>query len=251
MALALLVTSGLVVGCGDDGDGQAGGGGAAEGGGSAGAVPQGAGGAGGGEPACAPADVLEELNEFVAAYSDTVGLLAGQPGPSEATAFYLAPALPDPPAVSATFATLFMTCTEATTFDPYCELDRCSQLECTGEGAGLDNHYYLDGTVVSGEYSFEQLDIDHHWLDGAEGTTFDMTLVASGPGGRTWDATGTGALDTDSGEIELTFAALLGEETVLTFAVTETTHEGSLVAGGVTVASVNDEGVLVATGECP
>ncbi|MBL8739862.1 MAG: hypothetical protein JNK04_02175, partial [Myxococcales bacterium] len=231
--MRLLVLLGLapVASCGDDSPVGGGGtvlaGGTSAAGGSnagasdAGGAPAGGsnsdgggnlGGMGGGASgACVPADVLAELNEFVTTFGQAAALLAGHPGPSEATGFYLAPGLPEPPAVVATFAgPLIMVCSDPLLYDPYCEQGHCSRIECTGDGAAWDFHFYLDGPFQSDDFSFSQLDIDHHWADGAAGTTFDFALAATGPADRVWDATGTGALDLESGALELTFPDLLG-----------------------------------------
>jgi hypothetical protein len=209
-------------------------------------------GGGGGGAACLPADVLTELNTFLTSFGQASALLAGHPGPSEATGFFLAPGLPEPPAVVAIFAgPLVMVCSEPLLYDPYCEEGRCSRIECTGDGAGWDFHFYLDSPLQSDGFSFSQLDIDHHWADGASGTTFDFALVAMGPEDRSWDATGTGALDLESGALDLTFPDLLGHAADLTYLSAPSGDEGTLIVDGVTVATVNGSGQLVATGDCP
>ncbi|NUP11809.1 MAG: hypothetical protein HOW73_37655 [Polyangiaceae bacterium] len=270
-AIALGLAALMVVACGDDepvgggGSGEggaggspsdAGGGGAVSGGGGAsntGGAPAdgGAGGTGGGA-ACAPDDVLEALNVFLTDFTAATDLLSGHPGELEATGFYLAPGLPKPPGVVAVYAgPLIAPCSEPLTYDPYCEEGRCTRIECTGDGAGWIHHFYLDGAVQSDGFSVAQLDIDHAWQDGSEGTTFELSLTAAGPEQRTWDGIGTGALEPELGSVEITFAELLGHETVLTYSVTPSTHEGSLVTGGVEVAVVDASGMLVATGDCP
>ncbi len=269
--LAVCLGTGSVVACGDSsspgggGSAPAGGAGAAGGSLEGGSEPGGAseggsnsaggglGGTGGGTNGeCVPADVLSELNEFLTTFGQAAALLAGHPGPSEAAGFYLAPGLPEPPAVVATFAgPLIMVCSDPLLYDPYCEQGHCSRIECTGDGAGWDFHFYLDGPFQSDDFSFSQLDIDHHWADGAAGTTFDFALAATGPADRVWDAIGTGALDLESGALELTFPDLLGHAALLTYLSARSGDEGALVVDAVTVATVNAAGQLVATGDCP
>ncbi|MBL8741596.1 MAG: hypothetical protein JNK04_10895, partial [Myxococcales bacterium] len=176
---------------------------------------------------------------------------AGHGGTNEAAGFFLAPGLPEPPAIIATFAGLFMACTEPVLFDPFCDQGRCTQIECTGDGAGWSYHFSLDESVSAEGFALASVNIDHHWADGDSGTTFDFATEATGPADRSWNATGNGALGLDAASIELTFPALFGSPAALTYAVTGSSHEGSLAMGGVEIAVVGPTGTLEATGDCP
>jgi hypothetical protein len=238
--LLFLFGFGLLTGCGDD---------EPSGGGGSGAGGSGAGGSN--EEACAPDDVLAQLDDFLTKFEASASGVAGHGGQFEATGFYLAPGLPMPPAIPAEFFSIFMGCTRAAVFEPACVMGRCTQLECTGRGGGWSNHYTLDGAVTADGFGFELLDIDHHWADGADGTTLDYALVATGPQDRAWDATGSAVMGAESASLELTFAELFGEEAVLTFAASPSSHEGSIAIGDVTIAATNADGALEATGDCP
>lgn len=204
----------------------------------------------GGAPDCAPEEVLLELNAFLSVFESAIEAVAGHASSNEATGFFLAPGLPQPPSTPGEFASIFMPCTRATLFVPYCTMGRCTQLECTGDGAGWVNHFTLEQPLEARGFRFEELAIEHHWTDGADGTTFDYALTASGPEDRGWDATGSGALDPMSGEIELTFPALLGGTGVLTFSASMDGYSGALLAADTAVATVSARGLLEPTDAC-
>ena len=254
--IALLPLVLLVSACGDSAlEGGAPSGGAAAGGAGGAETSGGAGGTdetgGGGAPSCADPAVMAELTDFLSRFEQAASALAGHGASNEAAGFFIAPGLPEPPAIIATFAGLFMACTEPVLFDPFCDQGRCTQIECTGDGAGWSYHFSLDETVSAAGFSLASVDIAHHWADGESGTTFDFATEATGPGDRSWNATGSGALGQDSATLELTFPTLFGSPAVLTYEVTESSHEGSLIVDGVEIAAVGPTGALEPTGDCP
>jgi hypothetical protein len=198
--------------------------------------------------------VLATLQEHLDSLVATAQVMAGHPGPVEATGFLLAPGLPSPPAVSNVFAgPLIMECATAMSYDPYCEPDgRCSQIECTGRGAGWIMHHWVDPTpFTSGRWSFEEARADTRWADGATGVTFELEVTATGEG-NDWSMTGTGLMDLEVMEVSEQYPGLFeaGQAEVILSASPEATT-GAVVIDGITVAATDAQGDLQATGDCP
>lgn len=130
--------------------------------------------------ACLPTDVLAAIDRHAMDLVGTAGALAGHPSQVEATGFLLAPALPAPPALAASFAgPLVMTCSEALVYEPSCEEGRCSQLECTGRGAGWRNHLWIEPPVESKGWTIAAVDVSLVWEEGASGTSFTIATPGS------------------------------------------------------------------------
>jgi hypothetical protein len=194
--------------------------------------------------ACLPDDVLAAIDRHA---------LAGHPSEAEATGFMLAPGLPAPPALSASFAgPLVMTCSEALVYDLYCEAGRCSQLECTGRGAGWRNHLWLEEPVASGGWSFEAVDVSIVWEDGASGTSFTIETEATSPDGRDASMTAEGFMGVDALTVIERFPELHPRgATVLEYTDDSAGFYGLLAIDDAVVAGVDATGHLVATGDCP
>jgi hypothetical protein len=211
---------------------------------------------GGGDGAmggCLPADVLAAINRHALDLVGTAALLAGHPSPTEVTGFLLAPALPAPPALSAVFAgPLVMTCAEPLVYEPYCEEGRCSQIECTGRGAGWIHHLWIERPVAAQGWLFEQADVYLHWDEGETGTSFTITTTARGPAGVDASMSSAGVMDVHELSFVATFPALhpVGV-TTLEYADDAAGYRGRLTIDETLAAEVDATGNLVATGECP
>lgn len=239
-------SSGSAASSGSGGDGATGG----SGDGGAGAL----GGGGGGPTGCVDPVVLATLQEHLDSLVATAQVMAAHPGPFEATGFLLAPGLPSPPAVSNVFAGPLITeCATPMSYDPFCEAEgRCSQIECTGRGAGWIMHHWVEpAPFTSGRWSFEEVRADTHWDDGASGVTFELEVAATGQG-KDWSMTGTGQMDLELMEVSEQYPGLFeaGEAEVTLSSSPEATT-GAVVIEGVTVAATDAQGQLQATGDCP
>lgn len=203
--------------------------------------------------ACLPPDVLATLNAHVDELFATTQLTASHPSEFEAVSFYAVPGMPTPPAISAQFASLFMICSAPTLYDPFCEEGRCTRIECTGDGAGLIVHAYLDAPpFVSGDWNFATADLDIAWADGATGITFTIALDATGPAGKNWAMTGNGSMDLGVLEISEVFTELFPEgDGTMTYNADPNTASGSIDVAGVDVATVDMTHHFVPTGDCP
>jgi hypothetical protein len=202
---------------------------------------------------CPSAEVLAAIDQHAHDLVATAGLLAGHPGPSEANGFLLAPGLPSPPAISAVFAgPLIMPCSAPLSYDPYCEEGRCSQIECTGEGAGWIMHFWLQPASMSGDWDFDDVTVDSLWIDGNPGLTFDIATVSTGPDGVDMSMTGNGEMDLGGMTVTETFPALHDAgPTTLEYTDDAAGFSGQLTIADVVVATVDAGGHLVPTGECP
>lgn len=220
-------------------------------GGSAGAGAQDGGGSGGGAGCLSP-DVLSVLDEHLSNVFASGSLLATHPSAAEATSFFHAPGLAEPPGFTAIYASLFMQCSAPTLFDPYCEEDHCTRIECTGEGAGWVEHAYLDTPPFeSGGFTFSAASVDNAWADGATGTTFTIAATATGPGGADWSVTGSGALAPSGVTLEESFPSLFSQGAATLSYDSKATPKGGLELGGVVIAEIGPDDHLVATGACP
>lgn len=203
--------------------------------------------------ACLPTDVFMALDRHVLDLVGTAGALAGHPSESEVTGFLLAPGLPTPPALSASFAgPLVMTCSEPLVYDSFCEEGRCSQIECTGRGAGWRNHLWLEEPVQSDGWTIEGVDVSIVWEDGATDTWFSITTTAIGPEETDMTMTGAGVMDVDELVFSEQFPGLHpAGVTRLAYTDDATGYRGQLSIDDVVVAEVDAMGSLVPTGDCP
>lgn len=203
--------------------------------------------------ACVPTDVFTAIERHALDLVGTAGLLAGHPSEAEVTGFLLAPGLPAPPALSASFAgPLVMTCSEPLVYDRFCEEGRCSQIECTGLGAGWRHHLWLEAPVQSDGWAIEEVDVSIVWEEGATGTWFSIATTGSGPEETDMTMTAAGLMDVD----ELVFAEEFpglhpAGVTRLAYTDDSTGYRGQLSIGDVVVAEVDVTGGLTPTGDCP
>lgn len=268
--VALVLVS-FVAACGqsDSNEGKTGTGGAASGGsanggsggssggssggtagGTAGTGAADGGGSGGGS--CLGADVLSTLDDHLQDVIASGSLLATHPSANEATSFFLAPGMPEPPGFVATFASLFMPCSDPTLYDPFCEEGHCTRIECTGEGAGWVNHAYLDSTPFeAGGFSFSAATLDNAWADGATGSTFTIAATATGPGGTDWSMTGSGTLDLAGVTLQESYPNLFSAGEATLSYDSAASPKGGVEVAGVVIAEVGVDGHLAATGACP
>jgi hypothetical protein len=181
-------------------------------GGSAGQV--GDGGEGGSDSGSHCADYLDEevlgvLSVHAHDLSLSAILLAGHASEREMVGFFVVPGLSGEDGVPGSFLIPVDTCSEPTMFDPFCEMNRCSRLACTGEGAGWTVSYWLEEPAQIAEFDFESARVDTTWADGATGIGFELQTAATGPGDRAWDVIGSGTMDVDAIEATVTFQKLL------------------------------------------
>ena len=206
---------------------------------------------GGEEIQCLPPVIFAAIDQHAHDLAATAGLLAMHPSANEVSGFLLAPGLPNPPALPASFAGLFMPCTDPTTFTEFCEMGRCSQIECTGEGSSWTHHVWLEDPIRAQEWAFEAVDIRLYWT-GSTGITFDIETTQTGPAGEAVSLVGAGEMDVASMSVSETFPSLhVAGDTVLDYAEDAGGHSGQLTIAGVVVAEVDGAGHLVPTGDCP
>lgn len=200
---------------------------------------------------CLPADVFAAIDQHAHDLVSTADLLATHPSEAEVTGFMLAPGLPEPPALAASFAgPLVMTCSQPLLYDEFCEEGRCMQIECTGEGSGWINHVWVE-PAIAGEWSFDEVHLHLHW-SGGSGVTFDIETTSTGPGGEDMSLVGTGEMDVANMSVIETFPALhVAGDTVLEYADDVGGFSGQLTIADVVVAEVDAAGHLEPTGDCP
>lgn len=186
--------------------------------------------------------------------ADLVGiaeLTATHPGPKEAVSFFTAPGYGTFDVAYA--GPLIMECSEPLMYDPYCEEGRCSQISCTGQGAGWEVRTWLEpAPVTKGDFEFSAMETKTAWADGETGMSFTLTSTAV-RGQEDWSVSGLGTLNlAKTMTVEETFPALVpGATTVLTDAVDGQVHAGALTVDGVEIAIVTPDGHLQPTGQCP
>jgi hypothetical protein len=193
--------------------------------------------------ACLEADQLAALNEHAEALRFSAAMLAGHPGAREAVGFFDFVDL-DVQRAAVFAGPLVMECSEPSSYDPYCEKDGlCSQIECTGQGTGWVMHFYLQ--AATGAY--QTATVDTTWADGDDGVT---VAIASDAG--VWSVAGSGRMDADSVEVDETYAQLApGGDVVLTIRDTsEGVHGGEITVGGEVAATVDVDGIYVASEAC-
>jgi hypothetical protein len=202
--------------------------------------------------ACLPMEVLAAIDQHATDLAATAAGLAGHPSRVEATGFFLAPGLPAPPALSASFAgPLVMVCSEPLVYDPFCEEGRCSQLECTGRGAGWRNHLWLEQPVQNDGWLIEEVDVSIVWEEGGTGTSFTIETIATAPNGRDASMTANGVMDVDTLGVVERFTELHPEgETKLVYIDDPSGHRGRLTIDDEMGAEVDAMGRLVPADAC-
>lgn len=203
--------------------------------------------------ACLPAEVVTALERHALDLAAAAELLEGHASSTEVPGFLLAPALPHPPALTATFmGPLAMECAEGRVYGPSCAQGRCARVECTGRGAGWVSHLWIDRPVSSPRWYFKEVDVLVAWEDGEPATAFGITTSARGPGGVDVSMLATGTMD----ERGMTLAAKLpalhpAGPTTLEYVDDASGHHGQLSIGELVVAEVDATAHLVPTGDCP
>jgi hypothetical protein len=198
---------------------------------------------GGDETGCLEPATLTTLDMHIELMRAVAAMLAGHPGEREATGFFIFPEL-DVQRVAVYAGPLVETCSTAMSYDEYCEEDDlCSQIECTGEGAGWIMHFRL--AQPAGDYTSATVDVS--WLDAATGVTFETASSAGA-----WSVTGDGAMDTTMSMTHESYPSLLAAGTieVMVSDTSEGVHTGSVTVGGEAIATVDAAGRLVAAGAC-
>ena len=200
---------------------------------------------------CLPPEVFAAIDQHAHDLVSTAELLASHPSENEVTGFLLAPGLPEPPSLTASFAgPLVMTCSDPLLYDEFCEEGRCMQIECTGQGPGWINHVWVE-PAIAGEWSFDEVHLHLNW-SGGSGVTFDITTTSTAPGGEDMSLVGAGEMDVASMSVIETFPALhVAGDTVLEYADDVGGFSGQLTIADVVVAEVDVAGHLEPTGECP
>lgn len=214
----------------------------------------GSGGAGQGGSSCVDDVTLAILQAHLTELVASAQLMATHPGELEATGFLLLPGLPKPPGIISVFAgPLVQKCSAPSTYDPFCEEGRCSQIECTGAGAGWEMHHWIEPKpLTTGEWTFDDARADTAWADGATGISFTLSAAAVGPADADWSLQGQGVMDLDLLQVTEAYPGLfaVGAAT-LDYSSSPQGTTGDLVVAGVTVATTDAQGHLVATGDCP
>ena len=198
----------------------------------------------GGDPSCLDADTLDMLSQHAEKLRASAAFLAGHPGETEAIGFFEFPELSVERA-SVYAGPLIMVCSDPLVYDEYCEEDGlCSQIECTGDGAGWEMHFRL----MDAAEGYETATVDTAWADGDTGITY-VTAADAGM----WSLTGSGRMDVDTAEMEETYPDLVEGATV-TLTLTETSdgdHGGQLELDGEVIATPDaTTGALVPAGDC-
>lgn len=206
-----------------------------------------------GRTACLPTDVFTAIDRHVLDLASAAGALAGHASEAEVTGFLLAPGLPAPPALFASFAgPLVMTCSEPLVYESFCEEGRCSQIECTGRGAGWRNHLWIEDPVQSEGWAIEEVDVSIIWEDGATDTWFSIATTAIGPEETDMTMSAAGVMDIDELVFSEQFPGLHpAGVTRLAYTDDATGHRGQLSIDDVVVAEVDVAGGLTPTGDCP
>lgn len=203
---------------------------------------------------CLPDGAVDVLQRHLEHVDSAVGLLVGHPSSVEAIAFLDAPGFEGP----LNYFSLFQPCAEPTLYDEYCdpETGLCSQIECTGDGAGWVVHLRNGRALDAGAFHFEAITGTVAWADGSEG--FDWTVASTGTddGGIDWSTTGAGSVTPSGSSWSWTLAEALPAMSPAGPADLTVEHgpsggSGSVVIGAVTVATIGDELAITATGDCP
>lgn len=205
-----------------------------------------------GSSSCIDDATLTTLSEHAEMLRMSAALLAGHPQAREATGFFRFPGLEV--GRTAVFAgPLIMKCAEAMSYDEFCEDDGlCSRIECTGEGAGWEMHFWLPAPI-EGEVAYASASVDTVWADGDTGITFTAASQVADGEDRDWSMSASGRMDVDWFEIEEIYPGLVTDDaTVLTIMDTsEGVHGGTLTVGGIPIATPDAAtGVYARTVSC-
>ena len=226
MRLILLSLCALLAGCSDDGGSSS-------------------------DVTCLDAEALALLDQHAEHMRVAAAMLATHPGPREATGFFLFPGL-GVQRIAVFAGPLVMECSTAMSYDEFCEEDGlCSQIECTGVGTSWEMHFRLAAPIAD-DISYQTAAVDTAWSEGDDGITFDMVSKATGADDRDWSMTAHGRMDTDTVDLEETYAGVVPDAvTVLTMADDSAgTHTGSITVDGEIVAEPDASGKFVAIEAC-
>jgi hypothetical protein len=196
--------------------------------------------------------VLAAIDQHAHDLVASADLLATHPSEAEVTGFLRAPGLPEPPALTAQYAgPLIMPCSDPLVYEAFCEEGRCSQIECTGQGAGWLNHLWIEPALPGEPFAFEEVHLHLRW-SGGTGTTFDITTTSTGPDGIDMSMTADGTMDVDELAVVETYPAIHpAGEAVLTYGDDAAGFSGNLTIADIVVAEVDVGGHLSPTGDCP
>ena len=202
--------------------------------------------------ACVPDDVLAVLSDFDVDLFAGGGQLAEESSATNAVGFLAVPGFGV--GMGSTVFSLIAECDTAKTYDPYCEDNTCTRIECTGAPGIWITHFTLDPLpYTEGEWTFDAASVDCEWngVDGEFGSR--IAGSATGPDGRDWTYAGTGGYTGTTYAHEVEFPSLLEAGSATLSYSTELGSQGSgaLVVGGTTVATGSATGKLSSTGECP
>ena len=202
---------------------------------------------------CVPDGAFAILEAHLNHVDSVVGLLVGHPSAIEATSLVEVPGFEGP----VSYATLIGPCTEALTYDEYCdpESQLCSQIECTGAGAGWIVHQRAATTLTRGDFEFESVTSATNWADGSDGFSWTAGSVASA-NGNDWSMAGSGDVVADGDSWTWTLTESLPALSTVDAMTLEVTHSpeggsGTIDVGAVTVATIDAELNLVPTDACP
>jgi hypothetical protein len=196
---------------------------------------------------CTDEVVLDLLSTHLADLAVSGELLAGHANEHEAVALFVFPGYVG---TSAQYATLIAPCTKAFTYDPWCDVDLCWQLECTGKGAGIVTHGWLAAPpITSGDVELKDATVDTEWIEKSGDVVYHLVSTSTGPDGLDLSVDGTGILAPDGTTTLVESYAGLGA--TLTATLAGGTVTGELTMSAVVVAATDAGGHLVATGKCP
>ena len=196
---------------------------------------------------CTDDAVLEILTTHLAELATSGTLLDGHASESEAVALFV---LPGYVGTSAQYATLIAPCSKPLLYDPWCDGDLCWQLECTGKGAGVITHGWLASPpIVAGDVELVDATVDTEWVESSDEVVYHLVSTSTGPDDVDLSVDGTGTLAPDGTTTLVETYAGLG--LTLTATLSDAAVIAELVMGKVVVASTDDDGHLVATGDCP
>lgn len=200
---------------------------------------------------CLDPQILQVLATHAHDLSLSASLLAGHASAREMVCFFQAPGLSGDVAVPGTFITPAEICSDAVTFDPFCEENRCSSLSCTGEGAGWVVRYWLAEEASSSGFVFDSGRIDCAWKEGASGIEFTLQTAASDSVGRVWNADGGGTMEPDALQATETFSELCAAGPLtLTVRSSSSGDRATLGIGARVIAELDAGGQLVPTSSC-
>lgn len=183
-----------------------------------------------------------------------IGLLAGHPSDIEAVSFLDVPGFEGP----VSYMSLIGPCASASSYDEYCDPETllCSHIECTGVAAGWIVHTRTQAARSEGDFAFASITGEVAWEDGSTGFSWRVSSEATGRDGQDWSITGEGAVVPEGASWAWSLDESLPSLSSAGAAQLGVTHgiaggSGTLVIGGVTVATIDDALAVTETGECP